>query len=304
MAIQNNKIMLFLERIDGTMAPITADVFLTNFCNNKCTYCRYNESRNNSYMKFDDFKRYTERLLGLGVRAIILTGGGEPTVSPDFDKITRYLEENNIPYGVNTNFNVLKEIKPVFLKVSIDEGNPEKYKRTRGVYALDKVCDNITRFASFNESNGHPTRIGVQCVTYDIIQTREFYERVKDLPVDYIQFRPIEQKGENIDYKEILQYVDSLNDDKISKSYKYDLVNYTPPACIGNWAAISMNEKGEVLLCCHRHDEIIGHIMDEDILDKRKKPVTNMAMCERPCRLSGVNETLVKLNLASDRYFV
>ena len=67
-------------------------------------------------MNIDDFKKYCNKLLDLGVKGFILSGGGEPTISKDFDLITDYLEENNLHYGINTNFNRLVFIKPDYLK--------------------------------------------------------------------------------------------------------------------------------------------------------------------------------------------
>ena len=82
-------------------------------------------------MNYDDFVKYVQILLNLGVKGIILTGGGEPTLNPDFDKIAAYLEENKIPYGINTNFNVLKKIAPKYLKISLDASNADEYAEVR-----------------------------------------------------------------------------------------------------------------------------------------------------------------------------
>ena len=38
--ISENKILFFPEHIVDKR-PITADVFLTNYCNNRCPYCTY-----------------------------------------------------------------------------------------------------------------------------------------------------------------------------------------------------------------------------------------------------------------------
>ena len=121
--INGSKLIHFPNRVAGDRIPITADVFLTNYCNNACPYCTYKRWGHEDgarEMPFNDFVKYITRLVDLGVAGIILTGGGEPTINHDFDRITHWLETNNISYGVNTNFNVLKYIKPNFLKISLD----------------------------------------------------------------------------------------------------------------------------------------------------------------------------------------
>ena len=39
MNIMGNKMLAHLDRIVGEHKPITADIFLNNFCNNRCPYC-------------------------------------------------------------------------------------------------------------------------------------------------------------------------------------------------------------------------------------------------------------------------
>ena len=51
----------------------------------------------------------------------------------------------------------------------------------------------------------------------------------------------------------------------------------------------------ELDLVMIENDQIIGHVMDEDILQKKKNAVTDMGMCDVPCRLSGVNFDLQSL---------
>ena len=119
--ISNNKMLFNLKNVIEKK-PITADLFLTNFCNNKCQYCTYNRwdlPKGRKFVTFNEFVRNVNILEGMGVNGFILTGGGEPTVNPDFDKITKWLETENINYGINTNFNILKLIKPVYLIYSL-----------------------------------------------------------------------------------------------------------------------------------------------------------------------------------------
>ena len=93
--IRDSKLQGYIERVNGVKKPITADIFLTDYCNEKCAYCRY-AHKTGKYMKFEDFVKYSERLIELGVQSFILTGGGEPTINPDFNKITDYLEEKGM----------------------------------------------------------------------------------------------------------------------------------------------------------------------------------------------------------------
>ena len=299
--IDNHKLSGFIERVEGDFRPITADVFLTDYCNNKCSYCRFSHE-SGKYMSFSEFVKVSERLLELGVKGIILTGGGEPTINPDFEKICRWLKENKIAFGVNTNFNRLIVTEPKFLKVSLDEGNAEDYKKWRGVDAYRKVLTNIEQYAA-----AHPAvRVGVQCVTRTKEQVRAFYDAVKDLGVWYIQFRPIEICGKHIDYTDIISEIDKIaeKDKRIIKSYKFDFVDWEVEKCWANWAAITVQADGRVLYCCHRPDDVVGSIFDEDILKKLQEYFPDMSKCEIPCRLTGANWYVYNYLNDGDRYFV
>lgn len=190
MAIDSLKLIRHLDRFK-THEPITADVFITNYCNNKCPYCTYRRwelEPGARYMHFEDFVKYTQRLLWFGVKGIILTGGGEPTLNPDFNKITEYLEKNEIDYGINTNFCEYRYFRPNYLKVSLDGYDRESYIKKRGVDRYDNVIANIKKYAENKDKS--KTNLGVQMDVTDINDIEPFYNSVKDIDLDYIVYRP------------------------------------------------------------------------------------------------------------------
>lgn len=302
--IRQNKLSGYVERLRGDFRPITADVFLTDYCNAKCSYCRYNHETG-KYISFDNFKKYANKLLELGVNAIILTGGGEPTINPDFEKITLWLNDNKIPYGINTNLIKSIECDPVFLKVSIDAGNNERYKALRGINRLEKVLSNLDSFIKYKKVNGLGTKVGVQCVAINKDDVLSFYNATKIYDVDYIYIRPIEQVGGgNISEIDILQWTKNINDNRLNVSFKFGLKDYRPQKCFANWSVITINCDGNVPYCCHFPNSIVGNIMDKDILEKKNKYHVDMIKCEVPCRLSGANFYIEMNDIESDAVFV
>ena len=303
--ISNNKLSGFVERCSGDYRPITADIFLTDFCNAHCGYCRYNHETG-KYIKFENFVKYEQRLVTLGVKGFILTGGGEPTINPDFEKIVNFLEENKMPYGINTNLIKSIQCNPIFLKVSIDSGDVVRYKTIRGVDKLNIVLKNVASFIDYKKENGLQTKIGVQCVATNKDDVLSFYNVVKSLDVDYIYIRPLEQMGGcyNISKIDILQWLHGINDDRINISFKFGLKEYRPYMCLANWSVITINYDGNVPYCCHFPNNIVGNIMDKDILDKKAKYQIDMMKCEIPCRLSGANYYLEMNEIEKDAFFV
>lgn len=301
-----NKLYGFLDRLE-TRKPITADIFLTDFCNLKCGYCRYSHE-SGGFMAFPVFLDVVDRLLELGVKGLILTGGGEPTLHPDWGNITEELERRNIPYGVNTNFVKYSQFSPVFIKISLD-GDAEYYKRVRGADKFTIVAENIKKFrAGLNKKTPWMTRIGVQAVAETKEQIIGFYDAVKDLPVDYIQVRPIEKIGgsKKGEFDEIIEFCRIINDfdSRLYCSYKFGYIDRGFRSCIGNWASLCVNHNAEVLYCCHRPDLIVGSLFDSDILEKKENTLVDMKLCDIPCRMTGPNIALSDDKIDYERFFI
>lgn len=316
--IAGDKMFSHIGRVLNDQRPITADIFLTNYCNNKCPYCTYGrwELDAQAYsMKYEEFITYAERLLSLGVEGFILTGGGEPTINPDIMKITAWMEGKGIHYGINTNFNKLVYIKPDYLKVSLDGWSEENYEEKRGVRAYEKVRDNITRYASWKKINSPETSLGIQIVVETVEDVYEFYSANAGLPADYISFRPVEStagkyyKGIN-NYAETIDIVKTVNilkksDERVVLNFKWDMLNQQEERCTAQWAQIAVNEHGEVMYCCHKPYQIVGHVMDEDILEKKRAAYTDMGQCDIPCRMTAPNMFVAQMEKErKDAFFI
>lgn len=302
--IRANKLEQYIERCEGKDRPITAEIFLTDYCNLRCGYCRY-ANNSGDYMRFTDFVAYVTRLVQMGVRGVILTGGGEPTINPWFGQITEWLERNEIPYGINTNLAREVLCKPNFVKVSIDAGTRERYKEIRGRDVLDNVLHNLQKLIEYKRRSGSKTTIGVQCVAgHSVEDVRSFYDVVKDYDVDYIYVRPLETCGQpGLGIDEVRAALPS-DDKRIAFSFKWGLLDYQPSWCVANWSVITVDVHGNVPYCCHRPTEIVGHVLDLNIMRRKAEHHVDMRACERPCRLSGANKYLEESDRELDANFV
>lgn len=319
MHISEHKMMAHAGRILGDHRPITADIFLTNFCNNRCPYCTYNRWERDAgarYMKYDDFVRCAERLKELGVEGFILTGGGEPSIDPDFDKIAAWLSDNGYRWGINTNFNVLKMIRPSYLKVSLDGYSEASYEKRRGIRNYLTVRRNIIEYSQWRRVNSPDTTLGIQMVATNSLDVYRFYEANKDLDVDYIVFRPVESTGGKYYYgahritdpydpesvHSIIKAIDDLRsrDSRVIRNFKWDMLDMQEPSCVAQWAQIAINEAGSVMYCCHKPYQILGHVMDDNILEMKARAHTEMKKCDIPCRMTAPNAFVSQINRKRD----
>jgi MoaA/NifB/PqqE/SkfB family radical SAM enzyme len=287
--IRGSKIEFYRERIKYDRRPITADVFLTDFCQLNCSYCRFRSG--SEWMNLDLFKAVFEKLRCLNVRGIILSGGGEPLLNPHIEKIIKYLDAHAFPWAINTNFVspvIDFEMRPRFVKISVDASSRAEYAKKRGA---DKFIEVVARIREFSRVKNKNTALGVQAVITQDGQARSFYEFFKNQPVDYISFRPLEIRMD-VDRRRGLfrGLIDLVGLPKASVSYKWDHINRRYSRCYMNWSVISVNQRAEVLYCCNKPDEIVGSIFEPEILKMRREFKTDMSACEVPCRLSGIND--------------
>lgn len=303
--LSGNKLLHHLDRVLDDRRPITADIFLTNYCNNRCPYCTYRRwelDKGARAMAYADFVTYAKRLLDLGVKGFILTGGGEPTLNPDFQRITHWLEEHGIAYGVNTNFNIIQYCRPDYLKVSLDGWDEDSYQAKRGVRKYDQVRDNIITYAHWRDQHRAKTAIGIQMVVQHPEEVMAFYCANRDLPVDYLSFRPVESTRGGY-YHDALNLTEAHTiqsiirsimeeDRRVVKNFKWELLDCVPQRCDAHWSQLAINERGEVMYCCHKPYELIGHIMDGDIMERHSAYLTDMCRCDVPCRLTAPNQLM------------
>lgn len=286
--ISDRKAAAYQERIRFERRPVTADIFLTDFCQLSCVYCRYHKV--GGFMRAGLFRGIIARLVDLGVLGVVLTGGGEPTLDPDFSKICHDLEVRGIPYGVNTNLiDPVYNVEPAFIKVSIDSATAADYEARRGHDFFDRVVENLRTTARLKAER---TVLGVQAVITEPGQAAAFIDRFIDEPVDYISLRPLEKKGP---YRMISgQLYDEIlalpHHERVTVSYKWEYLRRRYSACHLNWAVLTVNHLGDVMYCCNKPDEIVGSVFDPGILERRERWVTRMDDCEVPCRLSGTND--------------
>lgn len=307
--INDSKLLHHIDRLSGDFRPITADVFLTNYCNNSCPWCTYRRwelEEGAVGVSVSDFVKHTERLIDLGVKGVILTGGGEPTLNKDFYKITGYLEARGVPYGINTNLNILRYFSPNYLKVSLDGYDEDSYEAVRGVRKYGVVRENIIKYAEWKREYSPKTILGIQMVVTDPSCIELFYAANKVLPVDYIVFRPLEStNGKHYNSPEMLKKADEAiraikslkeKDGRVILNYKWEMLQRRFKRCEAHWAQIALDERGNVIYCCHKPYSIVGHILDDDILEKCRNAHNDMLSCDVPCRMTAPNAFMEKIN--------
>lgn len=96
---------------NGQPRPVVTHLMLTDLCNHKCAFCSVATREGNS-LSPEVIIGYVEQLKQLGLKAVILSGGGNPILykSPagqlpkwDFNDVVDYLHAEGLEIGVITN---------------------------------------------------------------------------------------------------------------------------------------------------------------------------------------------------------
>jgi organic radical activating enzyme len=92
----------YLEGKPGSI--VSSHISPEGACNLKCPYCSVTYRDTHSRISLDVIQKYVEDLQTVGLKAIILTGGGEPTAYPDFNKLVQWLKyERKLAVALITN---------------------------------------------------------------------------------------------------------------------------------------------------------------------------------------------------------
>ena len=89
--------------IDGKIKPVHLQISPTNRCNANCSWCSCSEVDRTQELPIDEIIRIFGEFEILGARAVTITGGGEPTIHPDIQRILYGAAECGFNIGMVTN---------------------------------------------------------------------------------------------------------------------------------------------------------------------------------------------------------
>jgi radical SAM protein with 4Fe4S-binding SPASM domain len=200
--------------------PVTVQLIPSLYCNFSCPRCCYGRSKENikvlgdrKSMLMDNYtmNAIIDRLSEAGIKGVVFTGGGEPTLYPHLIDSMRHAVQKGLKIGLFTNGSLLTETKihqllelePTFIRVSLDAGTPDIHRLLHGYSDqhnyLPKVLENIEMLAKGKLHQKVNTTIGVG-VSVEPVNLGDLVEVAKRLHeiachppnggIDYLVFRP------------------------------------------------------------------------------------------------------------------
>ena len=190
---------------DEIRAPLHVRIKPTNACNQRCRYCSYlNEDmqigrhmEKQDRIPWEKMVEIIDDCAAMGVKAITLSGGGEPLFYSHITETLRKIAETPISFAMLSNGSLLKgepaellSRHATWLRISIDGWDNASYARYRGVKEgmFNAVMGNISAFKAL----GGRCSLGVSVIV-DQENVRHLYttaRRLKEAGADSLKVSP------------------------------------------------------------------------------------------------------------------
>lgn len=330
--LNNEKVNSILDVRNGIKKmdehfPISVELHLTDICNLKCEWCTDKELRKNgAVMELQVIERLFREFWRHGT-GVTLEGGGEPTLHPDFHKVTEIGKSNSLDMGLITNgtVDISESISRLrWARISLDSSTREEYKQEKGVDCFDRVLENLEKMSAAR--NPEETFLGIGYVLTTRNQSRliELVKHLDSIGVDYIYLRPVEEaEGITPSLENLLDLRKKLAELTAGTRIKYMLAvsdrvvdkNAGLP-CIAHSLTSVIHANGDVALCEKRREDgiILGNVRDNSFEDIWVSPYREQvsqkllkAECQSgcsACRVTGFNMIFEQLERVHSKHFI
>jgi len=277
------------QYLDGNVVmPINTELSPSGACDANCEWCFYRGEHDGIMIDTRKMKDLIREFKIAKIKAISWTGGGEPTLHPNFNDFVELAWECSLKQGMFTN--ALKKIKY----------NPKRF---------DWIRVSKTNY-DWNLKNLKVLRkcktLGM-CINYrgDDEEIRESLKIAKSVGADYLQVRPaLKNKGGKV-------FIDApkIKDDLLSiTNYKFEDAgkNREYDTCEGFHFVPFVWQDGNVDVCAyHRHQKEfhLGNIHEKSFIEIMKNAPESVKVrknCQICCKNHMINKLIYNLRRLED----
>lgn len=337
------KVFRHLDRLAGWRAgdrpaPVTVEWDLSNRCSLGCQDCHFAHTHSKGpwtskaralLMAFDStgdladealVTRALEQMAEAGVKAIVWSGGGEPTLHPRWRQIVQHARLVGLEQGMYTLGGHLSA-DPVaartlaeaaaFVVVSLDAADARTYAAEKGVPSarFEAACDGIRLLAA------HGGTVGVSFLLHakNWFHVAPMLDLARTLGATYATFRPAirfhaPQPSRTVDDRAwVTEALPLLEQVSLEADVECDLSRFTAyrdwaghgyDTCLGVRVNTTVTADGRVWLCPNRRGmagSCLGDLRTESFADIWARHPGSFSVndqCRVMCRLHPVNQVL------------
>jgi len=331
----------YVESRRTASVPVTMEMDLTNICSHRCPSCagrRMPESAADQLFTVlgdgrsipeDRAANYIVQIARAGVKGLIFTGGGEPTVHPAIQSLIYLARASGMDVGLVTHGGLLHKLDIdrlvtdcTWIRVSIDAVDEKQFLEVHGRQRDEwlRVWNNVEKISSsarrLKGAGQTAATIGVGYLTgpEDISKITVFARLAKQHGVDYAQIRPFHHfchLDAEAYVREASERFDSETFHVVGSNHKYVHIhngdieprNYSQCHFANFASVICANEK--LYVCCHHRNVeafCIGNLREESFIEivqgDRRNKVTesvNVGRCQPLCRGDHMNRDVEQI---------
>lgn len=282
------KILIYYEKIkeiilDKIPLPQTLELFVSQRCNHSCLGCHSKHLFNLKppFLEFKKFKKKIDELQTVGIKAIEISGGGEPLLNPDLVQFIQYINKKGMKVGLVTNgIIIFKEMlrklvnNLAFIRIAFDAACPETYKKIHLVDDYQNLLKNINNLVKTKIRYKSEIVIGLKYLVSNINvdQIIEATRQTKELGVDYLQFKALRNnKYAILDLEKANKLIDQAKRLSTKGFHVYGSLIRTPirHKCYLTPLHPCIDTRGNVYLCYlyqhRRKTHIIGNLYKDSL---------------------------------------
>lgn len=309
-----------------TVHPIKADIDATNMCNQDCIRCYVKEFRKRVpvSMSLDDMYNALKQVAELGCRAVLLSGAGESLCNDEvFPEAFHRAKELGMLCALNTNGTLIdKYVEDIaatctYVKVSINAGTAETYRKVHRSDLWDKVWNNIAQLRKIYQG-----MLGVDFLIHpeNYTEVLDFLLLAKKHDVSYCGVRPVLLHGfrlhnhilENVK-RQVKTFTSSYPTPPVYARMQRGTTQKTYSKCFATPLTVTVGADMNVYPCCvtrGRSDLVLGNIRESSLQEiwfgrKRKKIVESIDVAKcLPCKYDRANVIINQMKETIHKEFI
>jgi GTP 3',8-cyclase len=311
------------------IAPITVEVHPTNRCNLKCRDCTFQNIDRTSEIDSPTLERITQEIINLQtVKAIVWSGGGEPTLHKGLVDSINLFGQAGIDQGIASNgTHITDELVDIairyltYFRVSLNAASRQSYLEIHGADKYWSVRSNIEKLRHKKEqTQDSELTLGASFLVYpeNIQEIPLAIKNAADMGLDYLQIKPavISRKSESLEYFNNIHRILSnlaidltnttiiVDTDKFNDVQSYDYGrNYS--TCWGGLFYATIAADKNVYICCHKtrdkncsYGNLGKETFQEIWFSERKRDIlqnVNVSKCPPNCKFHKMNKVLQEI---------
>ncbi len=290
--------------------PLNVELDPSAACNLRCRHCDFAYTHGPALLDLSLAERLFHELAAGGTKAVTFTGGGEPTMHPQFPSLAQAAAAEGLQLGLYTNgVNASRLLEGAghfaWVYVSLDAATAEdwaaiKLPGSNGATRFWGILETIKRIVA-ERRDGRPV-VGVGFLLTD--RNRAYVPQMAalaaDLGVDYCQFRPVVGLDSYEWVRYTLPLLEGMASEKVIVSVDRfrRLLGRTPrgyAVCRGSALVPAVGADGTVWACPNtRGLRRLGSLKEETfaaIWERRAEQLVG-GDCRQECRNHSLNLTL------------